>query len=107
MNNKLNKLIDPPTAHATIVDEHGNWGQIIVVPADGSYLPNGYTIVDTSIPLDPATARIKRDALLVASDPWAAPDRITVAWTEYRQALRDVPAQAGFPTNITWPTKPS
>lgn len=24
----------------------------------------------------------------------------------YRQALRDVPEQQGFPTNITWPTKP-
>ena len=27
-------------------------------------------------------------------------------WTNYRQALLDVPAQAGFPNNITWPTKP-
>jgi len=25
---------------------------------------------------------------------------------DYRQALRDVPQQEGFPTNITWPTKP-
>ncbi len=24
----------------------------------------------------------------------------------YRQALLDVPAQAGFPNNISWPTKP-
>ena len=27
-------------------------------------------------------------------------------WATYRQALLDVPQQAGFPTNITWPTKP-
>ena len=27
-------------------------------------------------------------------------------WTNYRQALLDVPAQAGYPDNITWPTKP-
>jgi hypothetical protein len=27
-------------------------------------------------------------------------------WAAYRQELRDVPAQAGFPHNITWPTKP-
>ena len=25
---------------------------------------------------------------------------------DYRQALRDVPEQEGFPTNIVWPTKP-
>jgi hypothetical protein len=27
-------------------------------------------------------------------------------WVSYRQALRDVPAQAGFPWNVTWPTEP-
>ena len=27
-------------------------------------------------------------------------------WSTYRQTLLDVPQQAGFPTNITWPTKP-
>ena len=27
-------------------------------------------------------------------------------WATYRQALRDVPAQAGFPHDITWPEKP-
>lgn len=28
------------------------------------------------------------------------------AWATYRQALRDVPAQAGFPWDVTWPIKP-
>ena len=27
-------------------------------------------------------------------------------WTTYRQALRDVSAQEGFPMNIVWPVKP-
>ena len=27
-------------------------------------------------------------------------------WATYRQALRDVPTQAGFPYDITWPSKP-
>lgn len=27
-------------------------------------------------------------------------------WAVYRQALRDIPTQAGFPWNITWPAKP-
>ena len=29
-----------------------------------------------------------------------------VAWATYRQALRDIPAQAGFPWTITWPDAP-
>jgi hypothetical protein len=28
------------------------------------------------------------------------------AWATYRQALRDIPSQAGFPWTITWPTQP-
>ena len=29
-----------------------------------------------------------------------------VAWTNYRQALRDIPTQSGFPHNVIWPVKP-
>ena len=53
--------------------------------------------------------RTQRDALLVESD-WAvlpdAPVADAQAWKDYRQALRDVPQQAGFPTDINWPSKP-
>jgi len=28
-----------------------------------------------------------------------------MAYADYRQALRDVPDQAGFPGDIDWPTK--
>ena len=28
------------------------------------------------------------------------------AWATYRQALRDIPAQSGFPWTITWPETP-
>tara|TARA_R100000544_G_C2162439_1_gene28303 strand:- start:42 stop:317 length:276 start_codon:yes stop_codon:yes gene_type:complete len=51
--------------------------------------------------------RAKRDALLFSSDNMALADRITDAWRTYRQSLRDLPAQSGFPNSITWPTKPS
>jgi hypothetical protein len=51
--------------------------------------------------------RMERNALLAETDWWAVADRtMTQAETDYRQALRDVPAQAGFPDNVTWPTKP-
>ena len=30
----------------------------------------------------------------------------TGAWAKYRQALRDLPTQAGFPFNVTFPTPP-
>ena len=50
--------------------------------------------------------RTQRDNLLKETDWWAVQDRtMSVEETAYRQALRDVPAQAGFP-DVTWPTKP-
>lgn len=30
-----------------------------------------------------------------------------VAWATYRQNLRDVPGQPGFPWNVQWPTQPA
>jgi hypothetical protein len=51
--------------------------------------------------------RDKRNALLADTDWWAVADRtMTQAEIDYRQALRDIPTQAGFPDNVTWPTKP-
>jgi hypothetical protein len=29
-----------------------------------------------------------------------------VEWTTYRQALRDITTQSGFPHSVVWPTKP-
>ena len=52
-------------------------------------------------------ARSERDSLLSETDTWALSDRtMTAEQTAYRQALRDITGQAGFPDNITWPTKP-
>lgn len=58
---------------------------------------------------DAVTAMVaERDHLLSLSDWTQLPDAPTdkAAWAVYRQALRDVPAQAGFPHDVTWPTKP-
>jgi hypothetical protein len=54
-----------------------------------------------------ATERSTRDDLLKATDHYGLSDvSMTEAMTAYRQALRDVPQQEGFPQTITWPTKP-
>ena len=52
--------------------------------------------------------RLKRDNLLKESD-WTQLSDVSVdatAWATYRQELRDLPSQEGFPFNITWPTQP-
>jgi len=58
-----------------------------------------------------STARTKRDKLLLDCD-WVAVKSfetstdIPAAFTTYRQALRDITAQTGFPLTIEWPTQP-
>jgi hypothetical protein len=52
--------------------------------------------------------RFIRENLMAETDVWALSDRtMTAEQTAYRQALRDITDQAGFPTNITWPQEPS
>ena len=60
------------------------------------------------IPQD-VLVRGERDSLLTASDWTQVADAPVdqAAWSSYRQALRDIPQQAGFPDNITWPQEPS
>ena len=60
-----------------------------------------------------SNALTQRQSLLIASD-WtdtlSARDRLGEAlyqqWQTYRQALRDVTSQPGFPADIVWPTAP-
>ena len=63
----------------------------------------------------PAQVRTERDQRLLTVDAiagnalrWAALDADTqAAWAAYRQALLDVPQQAGFPNDVTWPQEPT
>lgn len=54
-------------------------------------------------------ARNERNAKLAKCD-WtqmADANADKVAWATYRQALRDLPEQADFPWEVTWPTQPT
>lgn len=57
-------------------------------------------------------ARAKRSKLLAECD-WIvaksveAGNPVPQTWQDYRQALRDITTQPGFPENITWPEQPT
>ena len=84
------------------------------------YIENGqvYTVQVESLNADELQAktdalalhaRIQRDQLLKDSD-WTQgkdiSDTVSIPWAAYRDELRHVPEQQGFPTTITWPTPP-
>lgn len=54
-------------------------------------------------------ARVQRNYLLRQCDWTQMNDidpSIAVMWKEYRQALRDITSQPGFPLKIVWPIEP-
>ena len=72
--------------------------------ATGTFLRDGVSLAGQ-------TARTMRDNLLRACDHRMMPDypcgeASRAAWAAYRQALRDVPQQEGFPDAIEWPQAP-
>ena len=57
------------------------------------------------------SARNQRDRLLTETD-WVTiratdtGDPVPTEWLDYRQALRDITEQTGFPEQIEWPQEP-
>lgn len=59
-----------------------------------------------------ADTRKKRDEMLSNSDwkilrAFENNELVNQDWKNYRQALRDIPAQSGFPENVVWPQPPA
>ena len=84
------------------------------IPADAgnrhyaAMLEQGIEIAEYVEPAPTADpVRAERNTLLAATD-WMALSDVTMSpeWAAYRQALRDVPDQVGFPDNVTWPIAP-
>ena len=76
-------------------DSDGNWSV-------------GYTVENKSQNQAETNVRNKRDSLLSETDWTALSDNtMSTEMVAYRQALRDITAQEGFPYDVTWPTKPA
>jgi len=90
----------------------GNWSAPVV------YTPSAQELADAQAALlgqqtseQAALIRVERDNKLKECD-WIVIKNLELnanipgAWEVYRQALRDIPAQSGFPWTITWPESP-
>jgi hypothetical protein len=95
--------------------------------SDGAYIPMDPANVDyvaylvwaaagnepePNVPTDEevaASVRANRDARLTECD-WSqladVPNALRESWATYRQALRDIPQQPGFPHRVEWPASP-
>ena len=90
----------PDNVASKDADNPTTMGGIAIYLTDAEY----DTVLATS-------ARQKRDRLIAVTDYLVTPDypisddRLAKVKI-YRQALRDIPEQSGFPRTITWPDKP-
>jgi hypothetical protein len=104
----------PFTASPNDVEAHGR--AIFAAAQAGEYGPVAeYIPPPAPTPEELAEqARAERNHLLAESDWTQLPDaraamgaEKAAEWDAYRQALRDVPDQPSFPTDIVWPVKPT
>jgi hypothetical protein len=70
-----------------------------------------YEVVQFPDSIAQENIRTRRDELLQESDwivvkSYERGEAIPQEWLDYRQSLRDVTEQTGFPYSVVWPTKP-
>jgi len=114
-------LIERGYAKVSVFKEHNRDTQKLVNVAAYYEAPFVYTVAvqdKTAEEIATETAekeatqanaiRAERDRKLAECDWTQLADSTAnkAAWAIYRQALRDVPAQTGFPWTVTWPETP-
>ena len=100
-------VIEEPTAEKPIVKYREVNGQIEQY-AEAAPVPS---VPEPTAEQQEMQVRAQRNLLLTQCDWTQLPDAPLTTeqkqeWAEYRQALRDVPEQAGFPENVAWPLVP-
>lgn len=74
--------------------------------SNGNWLLS-YRVVNYSTDLASSSVRQERNSLLQQTDYLALSDNtLDSDMRIYRQSLRDISTQAGFPYNVVWPSKP-
>ena len=67
--------------------------------------------IDERVLAESEKVRKERNALIAETD-WIVTKNLELnqnvpgRWEVYRQDLRDIPSQSGFPWNVVWPSKP-
>jgi hypothetical protein len=89
-----------PLYQSIINGQHGAIGEPIIISTEAEPLTDDELA---------SIAKEKRQRLLLETD-WTQLADVSQAtkdlFAPYRQALRDVPQQSGFPQTIDWPVKP-
>lgn len=102
--------VNPPASERFHPDVFATMIECPPATAQGARLVDGKFKAPAEFPeMTIEVVRAERGARLAACD-WTqlsdVPSGTRDTWAKYRQALRDVPAQSGFPTKVKWPKAP-
>ena len=111
------ELLQQYQVHEVIFKEKPSYDSLVnylkeseVFESEGKYY---LKYIVEKIPVDKAKDQVRRvrderlaDCDWVVSKSYEQGCSVPEAWGEYRKALRDLPAQEGFPYDIVWPIKP-
>ena len=114
--NKMKAIIKDGRVVATALDDYPvqGWEQDVLDAPDGLTVENMHEYVYQDGALERPVAKLERDKRnqLLAETDWVVVmhsekgTAVPSDWAAYRQALRDITSQQGFPDTINWPTKP-
>jgi hypothetical protein len=100
----------------TIIAKIEDSGHVVIIEAGHPDFDEARAQAEPYIPPSPediaaeqaAGIRAERTKRLAACDWTQLPDAQCdqTAWAAYRQALRDITAQEGFPAEVVWPVAP-
>lgn len=100
---------DPATENCNQVDptlENGEWVMTWqVTPASAEEIAQRFADKSAEVRADRNKRLADCDWMQLADSPLNADAKL--AWQLYRETLRMVPEQAGFPWNVTWPPEPT
>lgn len=111
LNTKINKPVESneQLAEYSKLAEWCNNNNAMIVDQGDYY--EAVPIPEPTVQELASMVRSQRDAKLSATDYLIVPDypissEDLEAVKVYRQALRDIPEQSGFPKNVQWPVEP-
>ena len=101
-------VIDDQPEHDPLIEQA--WKGAFYQDADGQW-HQGWDVKPKPESTAKRDVRLERDRLLAETDwrdvkAYERNENLEAKWESYRQALRDLTAQEGFPYSVEWPTKP-
>ena len=92
-------------------DDPEEYGRVLYEQLSTTYASQVEAMSDAQSELEWADIHRRQRAVRLKDTDWTqnsdVPEATRTLWQPYRQALRDISSQEGFPLTVNWPTPPA